>query len=382
MATKAPIILPVAASLAAFVLVLLALFSGLGQPVFIEDLSIIRVNTSSLGKNLLTDSSNAPSTTSNQFCRDGSGFRFGHGCASATAAVATAIASALGDVEDNVADELAKALGIKQFYSLHTMNACEGYFAPNATANGASLNVTSCTSPFSGYNVTATIDYELSVGPLKLRLADLGFNDPQQQLNTLYRLFEAFGIVFLVGVALVGLSFSASAASFVLIPHQERAALLANVILSAASMIILSIAATGLTVSAYVGASKITEKGSDLGVYAEAGRVFTAVVWAAVGLMIVTFTYWVVRRRRFKKGKPINAKRLSKHVQMSEENYSPTIPASDEGSRETQPRVRTRQPAPVRDRWGRFHEGSSWNTLPSRISFLSGRSGRRGGTQS
>lgn len=71
-------------------------------------------------------------------------------CGSATsevASVASKAAKTLGDIEDDIADELASKLGIHEFYSLHVMDACEGYFSPNTTAKGAKLNVTKCTEP-------------------------------------------------------------------------------------------------------------------------------------------------------------------------------------------------------------------------------------------
>jgi len=52
---------------------------------------------------------------------------------------------AIGDY----ANKFATELGIKQWYSMHLMDMCEGTYTPNATASGAKLNVTSCT------NVTA-----------------------------------------------------------------------------------------------------------------------------------------------------------------------------------------------------------------------------------
>lgn len=56
------------------------------------------------------------------------------------------IANALGDIENNIADKVAKTLGLKDWYSLHLMDMCEGTYTPNATANGAGLNVSSCTN--------------------------------------------------------------------------------------------------------------------------------------------------------------------------------------------------------------------------------------------
>lgn len=52
----------------------------------------------------------------------------------------------INDVTGKIADKLAKKIGVKEWYSLHIMDSCEGYFAPNATAVNAGLNITNCTS--------------------------------------------------------------------------------------------------------------------------------------------------------------------------------------------------------------------------------------------
>src|SRR3569833_740354 len=86
---------------------------------------------------------NSPTTTSG-----GSGvggFVSGLG-ASATAAIGAA-ESKLASSEGDIADKLASEIGIKQFYSLHAMDTCEGYFTPNATAPGAGYNTTNCSTP-------------------------------------------------------------------------------------------------------------------------------------------------------------------------------------------------------------------------------------------
>jgi hypothetical protein len=62
-------------------------------------------------------------------------------------AAETKVAGVLAGVEDDIADKLAAKLGIKQFYSLHVMDSCEGDFSPNATAKNAGYNVSSCTKP-------------------------------------------------------------------------------------------------------------------------------------------------------------------------------------------------------------------------------------------
>ena len=50
----------------------------------------------------------------------------------------------INDIANDIADHLSAELGIHQFYSLHALSICEGSFSPNATADGATRNVTKC----------------------------------------------------------------------------------------------------------------------------------------------------------------------------------------------------------------------------------------------
>ena len=54
----------------------------------------------------------------------------------------------------DVADVLSAALGIHEWYSIHIMDACEGSYEPNATAQDPGLNTTHCTAaaPHSEYH--------------------------------------------------------------------------------------------------------------------------------------------------------------------------------------------------------------------------------------
>lgn len=51
----------------------------------------------------------------------------------------------INNITGSIADELAETLGISEWYSLHILDACEGYYKPNATSPGAGYNVTNCT---------------------------------------------------------------------------------------------------------------------------------------------------------------------------------------------------------------------------------------------
>ena len=50
------------------------------------------------------------------------------------------------DLTNEVIDRVTDRLGISDWYSLHVMSACEGYYEPNATEHDPSLNVTGCST--------------------------------------------------------------------------------------------------------------------------------------------------------------------------------------------------------------------------------------------
>ncbi|KAK0734770.1 actin cortical patch SUR7/pH-response regulator pali [Lasiosphaeria miniovina] len=308
--------IPIVTSIAAFVLVLIALLAGSNQGS-LEDYDII----SNLIMNAANDDDPKPTQTSD-LCSHVGGF-LGKACATATA-VAGSIESdivALGnDIANDIADHLAEELGIHQFYSVHALTICEGYYSPNATAVGATRNVTSCYKALDqGYNVSAIFDHQLQVGPLELNLLDLGFTrDLQDVFDAFKDMTKAFVIILSLGVGLTGLSMLASVGG--LFRHEKRGLLLANIVLAGLAAGLLTISSAVVTVAASKAASKANEHGNDIGISATAGSKYTAIIWAAVGLMFVTLGYWVWQLVRFRSGKTSNHhKRFSRETEAKPE---------------------------------------------------------------
>lgn len=67
--------------------------------------------------------------------------------AAATEAVGKGL-DALQDIQNDIADELAKKLGIKEFYSFHLVDLCQGDFSPKPTDPEATFDVENCTEAF------------------------------------------------------------------------------------------------------------------------------------------------------------------------------------------------------------------------------------------
>jgi hypothetical protein len=98
-----------------------------------------QINTSALGRNLIgavetaSTSDLNPTSISSWFT-------------SILQNVNYTIENDLTAIENDLVDNLAAELGIKQWYSLHLMDMCEGDFSPNATTLHASYSAYSCTN--------------------------------------------------------------------------------------------------------------------------------------------------------------------------------------------------------------------------------------------
>jgi hypothetical protein len=320
-----PIGIPIVGSLAAFILVLLALLAG-SRPGFMEDYDIMAFNTSGLGKNLIDigNDKNEPTPTGGGACGKLGGF-LGGACSTATAAIDSLhsdVADKVNDVGNAIADELADRLGISEFYSIHPLAICEGDFTPNATTPGADRNVTKCHKGFTnGYNVSDFLDHGLRVGRFKLTLADLGFTDEiQDALDTLSTVLKAFTALLIIAISFTGLSMLASISALFLIHRHERKAILTNTILAGAALSFMVLAGLVGTIAASIATDKVNEKGADIGLSSSMGNGYLIITWVAVGLMLITFGYWLWQFMRHRNGKTMNARGSRKHARDSEES--------------------------------------------------------------
>ncbi|KAH7391529.1 actin cortical patch SUR7/pH-response regulator pali [Cadophora sp. MPI-SDFR-AT-0126] len=287
---------PLACAIVGFVLSMLCLFAG-SKKNFMEDYNIITLNTSTLGHNIL--GSDDPSATTT---------------ASAAAATATSTADKIGDwftdIKDNVtdtiedefndlvadvADKLAQELGIRQWYSLHLLDMCEGYYKPNATAKGASKNITSCSNRTAMYDfdLNKVLNQQLEVGPLKINLSDINWpDDIQDGLDTLNVAFNAVFILYAIGIAAAGIAIIASLIAFFL--HGSRLISFGNWGLASLSFISLLVASALVTYVMSKAVHIINKYGNDVGAYAYRGKKYLIITWVAVAVMFLASLAWVV----------------------------------------------------------------------------------------
>ncbi|KAF3759909.1 hypothetical protein M406DRAFT_297234 [Cryphonectria parasitica EP155] len=283
---KFTVAIPLVASIVSFVLTILALLAG-SHKGFMEDYHVVMVNTSTLGQNFLANLADGSS----------SGL-FSSIEASATAVIGSVeseAASILNDIGNDVADKLSKELGIEQFYSFHVLDLCQGDYAPNATASGAWLNISSVlTTGAASMDMSDLLNKQLSLGPFNVSLSDLGFTQKlEQKLSKLPTVFEALAALYIVSTIFTGLSILGAAAGFFLIPQKGRKVLVANLGLALTAALVLFIGSLLYTVGATEMVKKIREENADdIGLEVTVGSKFQGLTWAAFALMVVATGYW------------------------------------------------------------------------------------------
>ncbi|KAK4157341.1 hypothetical protein C8A00DRAFT_11816, partial [Chaetomidium leptoderma] len=87
------------------------------------------------------------------------------------------------DIIDKVMGSIAKAIGIKEYYSVHIGTLCEGDYKPLFSDKDAKPNVQKCSPKFHSEksDLSKKLDEELNVGPFKFKLSDLDLVDDIQK---------------------------------------------------------------------------------------------------------------------------------------------------------------------------------------------------------
>ncbi|KAL1873947.1 hypothetical protein Daus18300_003820 [Diaporthe australafricana] len=316
-------------TIVSFVLVMLTIFAG-NKPGFMEDYHILYFNTSTLGENLVPNlkarapmpEPTAPPALLNRFhaapekridlggaindVGNGIGDVAGQagsaaaGVATAAGAAATAAVGqgldALQDIQNDLADQLAKKLGIKEFYSIHLVDLCQGDFSPKPTDPEATFDVTNCTEPFKYdlLNVSALLDKQLGVGPFSLNLADLGLTeDIQDKLDDVPKIIQAIVTMYIIAAIFIFLSIAGSFGAVALIPNSAgNKIVMGNLGLAGVALFFLLIGNLVTTIGSGQVVEKVTELGDKIGLSAVRGGKFMALSWAAFGLMLLVVLYW------------------------------------------------------------------------------------------
>ncbi|CAK7220207.1 hypothetical protein SBRCBS47491_004110 [Sporothrix bragantina] len=199
---------------------------------------------------------------------------------------------------DSAADDMAEVLGISEFYSLHVMNVCEGTFAPNVTAVGAWLNVSSCTTQLNAQqlNISQLIDNELNAnfvdGGSLARIG--GSSSLQNALDRIPTIGLVLAVFYIVACCAAGLCLLLTGASLVTRATHGRETVLACMGAATGAALALLIAGLVSAVAAKSTVDSINRLGQDtIGMQAIHGGKFEALTWAAFGMMVVVVLFWL-----------------------------------------------------------------------------------------
>ncbi|CAG8978570.1 hypothetical protein HYALB_00010534 [Hymenoscyphus albidus] len=305
-------LVPLVLAIVGFTLSLLTLMAGT-KPGYLEEYHIITVNTTGLGKNLISNNKKATTTSTAPASKPNSGGLSGF-ISGIGDDITTAIGGAVDDIQDEAnkllneaAEEVAKKLGIKEFYSLHLMDMCEGDYkpkSPNSTiVKGASKNVTKCSNQTAMYHfdLVGPIDQKLMASPLKTNLSRLNFpDDIQEGLDALSTALNVTFVLYCIGIAAAGLVILLSLASFF---SGNRLLTTINISLASISFLALLIASIAVTVVQKKATKTINKFSEKVGIEAYRGGKYLALTWTSVAVMGVAAAVCVLgccteRRRR------------------------------------------------------------------------------------
>ncbi|KAL5421746.1 hypothetical protein PMIN04_005264 [Paraphaeosphaeria minitans] len=288
-------LIPALLSAAALVLAFLCLFAG-HKKNFMEDYSILTLNTSRLGEGIVNG------TLGNDDSTLGSLWNL----------VPDSIQNDVGEAAGVVAEKL----GIEDFYSAHLLDYCYGQYtpaeAPNTTVSAGDIhkNVTGCSNQTAMFyfNPTQIIQDALNKSGLDVTLDDLEWPaDIQRGLDTLRTVSVTAFVLYCISIGLIFLSFLAAVAA---VFTSGRLSACVNLLRGILAFLAIGLASALVTAVIEKGGDVINEHGKAIGLEAGKGRKFMALTWVSTGCMFLVLVIWCVEmcvgRRR--KGAYVNGK--------------------------------------------------------------------------
>ncbi|CAE7202942.1 hypothetical protein CFE70_010510 [Pyrenophora teres f. teres 0-1] len=278
-------ILPVLCCTAALILSFLCLFAG-HKKGFMEDYSLITLNTSAVGENVITKPSSSPSSTLSTLWD----------------LIPDSITNGVTNEINEQVDKFRERVGIEDFYSAHMLNYCQGQYTPGEKANATlresdiSKNVTSCSKSRATYkfNPTQIIQSALDKSGLDVTLSDLKWpEDLQNGIDALNALMAAMFVLYVISICLIFLTLLASALSFFL-ATTSRLTPCVNLLIALLAFVAIGLASALVTAVMVKGTDVLNQHGDGVGLEANRGNKFLALTWAATGLMLVCVVAWVV----------------------------------------------------------------------------------------
>ncbi|KAI9889863.1 MAG: hypothetical protein M1814_004698 [Vezdaea aestivalis] len=253
----------------AFALALICILAG-RRPGYMEQYSLLTVNTSQIGQFNLSASSPAAATILNRLPGN--------------------FSRTVQNLVGNVTNDVAKAIGVKDFYSAHILTYCEGSFEPNGTTKaGAMKNVTKCSNETTtnSFNVTNILQMELING---VTLKDLNWpEDIENGLRALRTAWRATFVLYVIGIVTAGLAFLGGIVTVCL---AKRISILSDAFVALISFLSIGIASAIATFIIVKVTNLINKYGSTIGIAASRGGSYLAITWTATVLMLIATCFW------------------------------------------------------------------------------------------
>jgi len=247
-----------------------------------EDYSIIALNTSRIGQNLVHLGSNSQSSNP---------------LVSILKNLTKPLTTDISNDLNTAAASLAHTVGVHDFYSAHMLDYCEGSFepgpVPNATlkASKISRNVTHCSNRTASFDFdpSAALQRTLNQTHTGVTLSDLGWPDDLDK--GIRALRDSVRVTFALYCIGIGFAFFAMVAfAFWMFGPSTgggRGGPLVGMALAFVSLFALGIASAIVTAVVVKGNNVIDKYGKAIGVQAERGNSYLALTWASTALMFL-----------------------------------------------------------------------------------------------
>jgi hypothetical protein len=228
--------------------------------------------------------------------------------------VTESVQSEIKELANDAAASIARRLGLRDFYAVHVMNYCQGYYTPgpvkNVTVDDIEKNVTSCKNPSAMFAFDPTEALLANLNEVGLNNSETatefleGLNWPEALEDGLDSLKAAFKAQFVMYCIAISFTFLALATCIWWLLKDGRGAPLVTVALSGLAFLFMGIASAIGTAIAVKGANTINKYGNRIGIEGHRGNGFLGLTWAATACLFVAvlvgcvgfFTAWRSRK--------------------------------------------------------------------------------------
>lgn len=304
---------PLACTSIALLLSYLAIFAGTHNDMM-ENYDLVTFNVSRIGVDYFKEKqAQQNSSQSSSGGHDGLLSGLVQTVGSEIHNVTDKLESELESALSNVTQSIAREIGLHDFYSIHVLNHCEGYWKKDGKGNETSQrNVTYCSGQSNGisrFNLSTTLERGLNSSHVNVTLSKLHW--PQAIDDAEHKVNQAFSASF--AFLCLGIIFESIAwfACMLGLFADGRWSAIANVASSWVAVFALIISNSVLTWGATMLTDVVNKVGKDINVNASRGNWFLSLTWTPMGLMVLAGCVWLYEFIRGKHWRKVAVKEYS-----------------------------------------------------------------------